>query len=1148
MKKLLIANRGEIAIRIAQTAHACGLTSVAVHPEDDSQSLHVSRADESHLLPGTGARAYLDIPEIIKAAKATGADALHPGYGFLSENPDLAKACEEVGITFVGPTSAQLATFGNKAGARALAAKCKVPLVPGTVDDTSLEEVQAFQKSHPNEGLVIKAISGGGGRGMRIVAPTDDIAKHYERCRSEASLAFGDERVYVELLVAQPRHIEVQVVGDGQGQVTHLWERDCSAQRQNQKVVEIAPAPFLPQATRQALLDASINMARAESYRGLGTFEYLVDASDPTRFYFIETNARLQVEHTVTEAITGLDLVEIQLAIAQGKQLAELNLADQAGPPPPKGFAIQCRINMETPSSKGFFKPTGGTITRFEPAAGPGIRTDSYAYAGYKTSTRYDSLLAKLIVHSPSDDFARAVGKAARALSDFRLEGFPCNLPFLHSLLTSSDFVEGGIYTRYIDDNLADLALETSLETSPEATPETNSETEPTAPSSTTKKSGLAGSQLASRDPLAVLDHGKSGDAASQQAPTEVATLAPDIEGPPGHAPVPAPLQGTIVELLVAKGDLVHGGQDLIVMDAMKMEHVIKAPTSGEVSMITVAVGDAIVENHPIIFIHQKEVSETEKTGAQELDLNHIRPDLAEAFERHGYKLDENRPAAVAKRRKTEHRTVRENINDICDPGTFVEYGSLAIAAQRRRREVQDLMENTPGDGMVTGIGSVNGDIFPHQNTQCVVMSYDYMVLAGTQGLQNHRKKDRMFELAEKLRIPIILIAEGGGGRPGDTDGAGIAGLDCLAFQLYGRLSGLVPRIGITTGRCFAGNAVLLGSSDLVIATADSNIGIGGPAMIEGGGLGIFKPEEVGPMSVQVPNGVVDLAVKDEAEAVAVAKKLLSYFQGPTDNWTCDDQRKLRFAIPENRLRVYDIREVIRLMADDDSVLELRPEFGIGIITALARIEGRPVGIFANNPVHLSGAIDSDGADKAARFIQLCDAFDIPIVSLVDCPGIMVGPEIEKTALVRHAARLFVIGTSVTVPLLSIVIRKGYGLGAQAMTGGGFKGSTFTVTWPTGEFGGMGLEGAVKLGYRKELEAIEDPEERIAEYEKRVAQMYERGKAVNFATAFEIDEVIDPMETRRWILAALNAASSGLSSKQPPQAREGKKKPFIDTW
>lgn len=576
-------------------------------------------------------------------------------------------------------------------------------------------------------------------------------------------------------------------------------------------------------------------------------------------------------------------------------------------------------------------------------------------------------------------------------------------------------------------------------------------------------------------------------------------------------------------------------------MDAMKMEHVITATASGTVLSVHANPQEAVFEDHLIISIKPGEVSARAADTDDNIDLDFIRPDLQEANTRHSYGLDENRQTAVAKRRKTHHRTVRENIQDICDPETFIEYGSLAIAAQRRRRSVDDLMQNTPGDGMVCGIGSVNGALVTEDQAQCVVMSYDYMVLAGTQGLQNHRKKDRMFELAEQLRIPIILIAEGGGGRPGDTDGAGIAGLDCLAFQLYARLSGLVPRIGITTGRCFAGNAVLLGCSDIVIATADSNIGIGGPAMIEGGGLGIFSPDEVGPMDVQVPNGVVDIAVKDEQEAVAKAKQLLSYFQGPLKDWQCEDQRKLRFSVPENRLRVYDIKNIISLIADTDSVLELRPEFGIGMVTAFIRVEGRPMGLIANDPVHLSGAIDSDGADKAARFMQLCDAFDIPILSLVDCPGIMVGPEIEKTALVRHASRVFVTSTSLTVPLFAVVLRKGYGLGAQAMTGGGFKASTFTVTWPTGEFGGMGLEGAVKLGYRKELEAIEDPEARREEYEKRVAQMYDRGKAVNFATAFEIDEVIDPMDTRHWIL-------SGLKASPAPLQREGKKRPFIDTW
>jgi acetyl-CoA carboxylase carboxyltransferase component len=420
-------------------------------------------------------------------------------------------------------------------------------------------------------------------------------------------------------------------------------------------------------------------------------------------------------------------------------------------------------------------------------------------------------------------------------------------------------------------------------------------------------------------------------------------------------------------------------------------------------------------------------------------------------------------------------------------------------------------------------------------------MSYDYTVLAGTQGQQNHRKKDRMFEIAQKSRLPVVFFTEGGGGRPGDIDGLGVAGLDCLAFNYWGKLSGMVPLIGINSGRCFAGNAALLGCCDVVIATKGSNIGMGGPAMIEGGGLGIFRPEEVGPMDVQVANGVVDIPVADEAEAVQVARKYLSYFQGTLRDWVCADQRLLRGIIPENRLRIYDVRSVIETMADTGSMLEIRRDFGLGMVTALIRIEGRPVGLIANNPAYLAGAIDSNGADKAARFMQLCDAFDIPILFLCDTPGIMVGPEVEKTALVRHASRMFVTGANITVPFFTIILRKGYGLGAQAMAGGSFKAPFFTVAWPTGEFGGMGLEGAVKLGYRNELAAIEEPDKRKALFDEMVERMYRHGKAVNTASHFEIDDVIDPLDSRRWIVGALRSA--------PPLApRRGKKRPSIDTW
>ncbi len=608
-----------------------------------------------------------------------------------------------------------------------------------------------------------------------------------------------------------------------------------------------------------------------------------------------------------------------------------------------------------------------------------------------------------------------------------------------------------------------------------------------------------------------------------------------------GVVPVLAPMQGTVAQLLVASGDLVHEGQPLVVMEAMKMEHIVAAPLSGLVRELPVVAGDTVFEGHAVAILEPQAVAGPDAAVEGSHDLDHIRADLAAVVDRHTVGLDPARPDMVARRRATNQRTARENVEDLCDPGTFAEYGPLVIAAQRRRRSLDDLIARTPADGLVSGIGTVNGAWFGEERGRCVIMSYDYTVLAGTQGAQNHRKKDRLFELAERWRLPVVFFTEGGGGRPGDTDVLGVSGLDCLAFNLWGRLSGLVPLVGITSGRCFAGNAALLGCCDVIIATADSTIGMGGPAMIEGGGLGVYEPDEIGPMSVMVPNGVVDLAVADEAEAVTAAKQYLSYFQGSLSTWQAADQRRLRRLVPENRVRVYDVRRVIETMADVGSVLELRRYFGAGMVTVLARFGGRPVGVVANDPTHLGGAIDSDGADKAARFMQLCDAFDLPLLFLCDTPGMMVGPEVEKTALVRHSSRMFVTGANLTVPFFTIVLRKMYGLGGQAMAGGSTKAPVFTVAWPTGELGGMGLEGSVRLGFRKELDAVEDPAERQTLFDEMVQRAYEHGKAINAASHFEIDDVIDPADSRRWILRALRSAP-------PPPARDGKKRPNLDTW
>ena len=599
-----------------------------------------------------------------------------------------------------------------------------------------------------------------------------------------------------------------------------------------------------------------------------------------------------------------------------------------------------------------------------------------------------------------------------------------------------------------------------------------------------------------------------------------------------------SPLQAQIVQWLIAPGATVRAGDVVVILEAMKMEHEVRATHDARVTELFYAAGEQVAEGDMLLnYEHAAHI--TRGLGADlalkpEPDAvpaaSGVRADLQKLLDRQALTLDASRPEAVAKRHAQGMRTARENLADLCDAGSFMEYGALAVAAQRSRRSEEDLIQNTPADGMVTGTGSVNGQ-------RIVAMAYDATVLAGTQGMRNHQKTDRMLGLALQNKLPVVLFAEGGGGRPGDVDMPIVAGLHVATFASFARLNGQVPVVGIAAGRCFAGNAALLGCSDVIIATKNSNIGMGGPAMVEGGGLGVFKPEQIGPAGVQHGNGVIDILVDDEAQAVAAAKHYLSFFQGPTSQWTAPSEQALRDVVPENRLRVYDTRAAMAGIADVGSLLELRTGFGLGIHTALARIEGRPVGMLANNPLHLSGAIDAAAADKAARFMQLCNAHGLPLVSLVDTPGFMVGPDTEATAQVRHVSRMFIAAAHLRVPYLSVVLRKGYGLGAMAMTAGGFHSPLFTAAWPTGEFGAMGLEGAVRLGFKKELEAVPEGPERQALYDKLVARQYDNGSAVHMAATLEIDTVIDPARTRDWLVAGLQ---SGVVHTERTVA--------IDTW
>ncbi|WAJ46995.1 carbamoyl-phosphate-synthetase [Mycobacterium sp. Aquia_216] len=1065
---LLIANRGEIALRIIRTATELGMPTVAVYAEDDAESPHVHAADEAIGLPGSGPEAYLDQSSILAAAKHAGAQLIHPGYGFLSENADFARACAAAGYTFVGPDADVLEMVGNKSSARTAAIAAGVPVLPATVGPSSVEDVRAFFAAHDGA-VMIKALAGGGGRGMRRVDDADQIDNAYRQCAAEARLGFGDPAVFAEALLDDARHIEVQIVAAAAGPRSHalaLGDRDCSIQRRYQKLVEIAPAQGLSDTVRRELHVAAARLCGRAGLRGLATVEFLVAGEE---FVFLEINPRIQVEHTITEETTGVDLVAAALAIAAGASYYQLGLPSGIAsdgdevigePAARRGIAIQARVNMETLTADGTVVPAAGALTVFSPPSGPGVRVDTFGRTGLTLSARYDSLLAKVVTHVHGSSFSAALRKSRTALAEFGVEGVRTNINFLQELLSHSKIQSGVVTTGFLDAKLPELAA-------------------------------------------AALTH-------------EHDTRVAPVELYPGEEALRAQLAGTVVEM-AAEGTELSPGEQLGVLEAMKMQHVLVAPDALRTVRNLVAPGQVVGTGDPLVVFTRTGAGVGSESAIAAVDLDRPRADLDEVRRRHLLTLDEGRTAAVAKRHDRGRRTARENIADLIDDGSFVEYGALAIAAQRSRRTDDDLIANTPADGLVAGLATIGADRFGRSAAEAVVVSYDYSVLAGTQGMRNHAKTDRVFDLAARKRLPVVLFAEGGGGRPGDTDAGGAAGLDVPTFRVLAGLRGRVPLVSVVSGRCFAGNAALAGVCDVIIATPDANIGMGGPAMIEGGGLGVYPPEAIGPIDVQRHNGVVSLVARDEGHAVSLAKQYLSYFQGSVDDWAAPEPRLARHVVPENRLRAYDVRRAIESIVDIGSVLELRPDYGVGIVTALVRVEGVAYGLIANSSHHLGGAIDAEAADKAGDFLTLCESFRLPVISLCDTPGFMVGPDAEKQAAVRRFGRMFVLGARLTVPLGMIILRKGYGLGAMAMAGGSFHAPQFTVAWPTGEIGGMGLEGAVRLGFSRELAAAADPGEREHLFEKLVAAAYQHGKALRAATTFELDDVIDPSDSRAWI-------------------------------
>ncbi|MEM9725815.1 MAG: carboxyl transferase domain-containing protein [Pseudomonadota bacterium] len=1094
--RLLIANRGDVAARIAAAAAVLGVESVAPYAEDDADS--AKRIGASQLIPlnASGPKAYLDADRLLSIAAETGCDAVAVGYGFLSENASFADAVEQAGLAFVGPRAETIRRLGDKVAARAFAAELGVPLAPGTALDVSVEKIRAFMAEQDGP-IMLKAAGAGGGRGMRAVYDPADLEDAYAAAQREA-FAVGAPGLYAERLLQGARHVEVQIVGDGSGRVVTLGERDCTLQRRHQKLLEIAPAPNLDEAIRAELLDAAERMGAAAHYRGLGTVEFMVDAEG--RCAFIEVNPRLQVEHTVTEEIYGLDLVATQLRLARGESLGEIGLDP---PPAPRGRALQLRVCAEKFSADGGVAPSSGRFTQFAPPMGPGVRVDTLTRAGDAPSPLYDPLIAKLIVRQGDrgeggDDFAALLGRARAALAGFEITGADTNVGVLAALLEHPAVTRYGPTTEMIEQEAAAIAARAEAYVG-------------------SRSSAPAGARE---------DDGGAADAAASPP-----ALPPAL--PPGAEALRAPLAAMVQEIAVAPGDGVSIGETVAVLEALKMEHPVRSPVSGRVRAVVARPGQALGEGAALIILDEITARGDGEALEAPPDPAEIRPDLARALARNALVFDAARPEAMEKRRRRGRWSARANLNALCDPGSFKEYGALAVPAGGRDRPMETRLAQGAGDGIVTGFADVNAAWVGPDRAPCAVAAVDYTVMAGTQGFMHHRKMDRWLQIVAQRaagraageREPLVIFPEGGGGRPNDFGAMElvVAGLNVDTFHEFTALRGKTPLISVVSGWCFAGNALFPGASDIVIATEGASIGMGGPAMIEAGGLGACTAAEVGPARTLYAAGGVDLLAAEEGEAVRMARRAASFFQGPIPDWTCADQRLLRHAVPENRRRAYDMRVLATLLADADGLLELGAGHAPGLITALARVAGRPYGLIANNPMHLGGALDPDACDKGARFLRLCEAHRLPLISLCDTPGYMVGPDIEAQGQARRGVSMMVAGAALTVPIFAIVTRKAYGLGAQAMVGGSFTVPRFTIAWPTGELGAMGLEGAVRLAHGKRLAAIDDPEAREAAFNAEVDHLYAQGEALNAAAMLELDAVIDPKETRDWIIRAARA-------------------------
>jgi acetyl/propionyl-CoA carboxylase alpha subunit/acetyl-CoA carboxylase carboxyltransferase component len=1053
---VLVANRGEIAVRIIRAVHESGGRSIAIHPADDADSLHVRRADLAVRIPGVGPAAYLDIDAIVRAALDSGATALHPGYGFLSENSGLARRCTEAGIVFVGPSAEVLDRFGDKARARAYARERQVPVLPGTHEPTTLDQVAAFAAEHG--AVMIKALAGGGGRGLRAVDHPDhpdQLADAYAQASAEARTAFGDGAVYVEKLVPRPRHIEVQIVGDGTGAVVALGERDCGIQRRHQKLVEVAPSPWLPDARRAEIAAAAVRLASGVSYAGLGTFEFLVDDAE---FWFMEANPRLQVEHTVTEEVTGVDLVAAQLAVAGGARLADLGLDE---PPGVRGVAIQVRVNAETLDANGAPVPSSGVLSRFELPSGPGVRVDTHGYSGYRLSPRYDSLLAKVIGHGAN--LAQATARTAAALAELAVAGVATNAGLLHGIVTAEAFQAGPWDTGFLADHLDEL--------------------------------------LAHRGPDTMIENGHAAD-------SQV------VEVPAGAAAIVAPTPGVVLRLDIQPGSVVAPGQAVAVLEAMKMEHVIRAPAGMRVDVLAAGTGDVVPADTvlaygtPMDSLSPNELSPNENPPpADEGDWS---PELAEIERRRALARNMGGAAKVARQHADGKLDARQRIAALADPGSFAEIGALTGFTPRDDHGPEPAF--TPAN-FVAGTARLDG--------RKVVLGVDDFTLRGGSGdAAIHAKQVFAEEYAREMRLPVVRLLDGASGG-GSVKMATDAGYTYVPVNpawdaVVDNLS-LVPVVAAALGPTVGLGAARLVMSHLsILVEGIGQLFTAGPPVVLGGTGERLSKEELGGADVHRTNGSVERIVPDERTAFATIRRFLSYLPGsvfdlPPVTGSPDPagrrEEALLQAVPRNQRRPYDIDTILDAVFDAGSVFRYA-DYGGGSRTALARLDGHPVGVLAADPAQ-GATMSAEGALAVTRLVDLCETFHLPLVSLTDQAGMTIGSAAERAATIRHGARAITAVYQARVPQSELIIRRVYGVGGAGIINRHRAGRSWS--WPSGDWGSLPSRGGVEAAFRARIEAAQDP---AAELDRLTAEVAAVTSPFRTAERFGVQDIIDPRDSR----------------------------------